>query len=74
MTILTSIQAIVKYHFGDYFENISEHYLNNLLILLQGLLSDRNRSISMIASDPLNRRAHTTLTRFLNHNEFFWTE
>jgi len=74
MTILTSIQAIVKYHFGDYFENISEHYLNNLLILLQGLLSSRNSSISMVASDPLNRRAHTTLTRFLNHNDPFWTE
>jgi len=74
MTILTSIRAIVKYHFGDYFENISEHYLNNLLILLQGLLSSRNRSISMIASDPLNSRSHTTLTRFLNHNEPFWAE
>ena len=74
MTILTSIRAIVKYHFGDYFENISEHYLNNLLILIQGLLSSRNRSISMIASDPLNTRSHTTLTRFLNHNEPFWAE
>lgn len=28
----------------------------------------------MIASDPLNNRSHTTLTRFLNHNERFWAE
>jgi len=46
--------------------------LNNIMILIQGLLSDRNRGISMIASDLLNKRAHTTLTRFLNQYDTFW--
>ena len=74
MNILTSIEAFVKYHFGEYFENIAAFYLRNLLILVQGLISERCDSISKIAQNPLNKRAHTTLTRFLNQHDTFWTE
>ncbi|MEA1883562.1 MAG: transposase [Thermotogota bacterium] len=74
MNILTSIEAFVKYHFGEYFENISAFYLKNILILVQGLLSARHDSISKIAENPLNKRAHTTLTRFLNTHNVFWSE
>lgn len=74
MNILTSIEAFVKYHFGEYFENIATFYLKDILILVQGLISERCDSISKIAQNPLNKRAHTTLTRFLNHHDTFWTE
>jgi len=74
MNILTSIKAFVKYHFGEYFENIANFYLENLLSLLQGLLSERCDSISKIAANLLNKRAHTTLTRFLNEHDAFWPE
>jgi len=74
MNILTSIEAFVKYHFGEYFENIAAFYLENLLILVQGLLSERCESISKIAENPLNKRSHTTLTRFLNTHDSFWSE
>jgi len=74
MNILTSIEAFVKSHFGEYFENIAAFYLENLLILIQGLLSERCESISKIAENPLNKRAHTTLTRFLNTHDSFWSE
>ena len=60
MTILTSIEAFVKYHFGEYVEFernsnaickiarklIAAFYLRNLLILVQGLISERCDSIS----------------------------
>jgi len=74
MNILTSIEAFVKYHFGEYFQNIAEFYLKDILILVQGLISERCNSISKIAENPLNKRAHTTLTRFLNHHDTFWRE
>jgi len=74
MNILTSIEAFVKYHFGEYFENIMTFYLKDMLILIQGLISERCDSISKIANNPLNKRAHTTLTRFLNHHDTFWNE
>jgi len=88
MNILTSIEAFVKYHFGEYVEFernsnaickiarklIAAFYLRNLLILVQGLISERCDSISKIAQNPLNKRAHTTLTRFLNQHDTFWTE
>jgi|GEM_PF-280200 len=74
MNILTSIEAFVKYYFGEYFENIMTFYLKDMLILIQGLISERCDSISKIANNPLNKRAHTTLTRFLNHHDTFWNE
>ena len=43
------------------------------LILIQGLLSKDHTSISAIASDEHYHVAHTTLTRFLQSHEGFWS-
>jgi IS4 transposase len=74
MTILTSIEEIVKDYFGDLFENTEEFYLKNFLVLIQGILSKKHGSVSGIAMDPLNKVAHTTLTRFLREHTPFWYE
>jgi IS4 transposase len=74
MNILPSIEKIFKSYFGEFFETIPEFFLKNFLILVQGILSKKHSSISDIARDPLNNRAHTTLTRFLKSHNEFWNE
>jgi len=73
MTIAPLIQRIVKNRFGTYFNGIESFYLKNFLILIQGLLSKDHTSISAIASDEHTHVAHTTLTRFLQSHEGFWS-
>jgi len=69
---LASIEAIVKGYFGDLFENCEAFYLKNFLILIQGLLTRTNTSISGMALNSLNSLSHTTLTRFLKGYKPFW--
>ena len=73
MTILPLIQQIVKNGFGTYFNGIESFYLKNFLILIQRLLSKGPTRISAIASDEHTHVAHTTLTRFLQSHEGFWS-
>eukprot|EP00831_Metopus_contortus_P028510 TRINITY_DN23670_c0_g1_i2.p1 TRINITY_DN23670_c0_g1~~TRINITY_DN23670_c0_g1_i2.p1 ORF type:complete len:136 (-),score=18.62 TRINITY_DN23670_c0_g1_i2:39-446(-) len=72
MNILTSIEGIVKGHFGELFENIESFYLKNFLILIQGLLTQTNTSVSGMTLNSLNSLSHTTLTRFLRGYNPFW--
>ena len=72
MNILTSIEEIVKGYFGDLFENIESFYLKNFLILIQGLLTQTNTSVSGMTLNSLNSLSHTTLTRFLRGYSPFW--
>jgi hypothetical protein len=70
--ILTSIEEIVKGHFGELFEIIESFYLKNFLILIQGLLTQTNTSVSGMTLNSLNALSHTTLTRFLRGYNPFW--
>ncbi len=72
MNILASIEHFVQLYFGDFFSSIEAFYLKDILILIQGILELGHHSISSIARDPLNKVAHTTLTRFFNGNPNFW--
>ena len=72
MNILASIEHFVQLRFGDFFSSIEAFYLKDILILIQGILELGHHSISSIARDPLNKVAHTTLTRFFNGNPNFW--
>ena len=72
MNILTSIEEIVKGYFGELFENIEGFYLKNFLILIQGLLTQTNTSVSGMTLNSLNSLSHTTLTRFLKGYKPFW--
>ena len=73
MTIVPFIQRIVKNRFGMNFNGIESFYLKNFLILIQGLLSKGPTRISVIASEEHTYVAHTTLTRFLQSHEGFWS-
>jgi len=72
MNIPASIEHFVQLRFGDFFSSIEAFYLKDILILIQGMLELGHRSISSIARDPLNKVAHTTLTRFVNGHPNFW--
>ena len=72
MNILASIEHFVQLRFGDFFSSIEAFYLKDILILIQGILELGHHSISSIARDPLNKVAHTTLTRFVNGHPNFW--
>ena len=69
---MTSIEGIVKGYFGELFENIESFYLKNFLILIQGLLTQTNTSVSGMTLNSLNSLSHTTLTRFLRGYNPFW--
>jgi hypothetical protein len=71
MNILTSIRQFLKHHFGTFFDNMEEFYLEDTLALIQGILSAHS-SISSIAKDELTSLSHSTLTRFVNGHDEFW--
>jgi hypothetical protein len=73
MSILTSIHSFLRHDFGDFFDNFEDFYQNNVLSLVQGILSKKHSSISSIAKDELVDLSHTTLTRFVNGHVEFWS-
>jgi hypothetical protein len=72
MNILTSIRSFLRKDFGSFFDNFEEFYQNNVLSIVQGILSGKHSSISSIAKDELVNLSHTTLTRFVNSHGEFW--
>jgi len=73
MNILTSIRSFLRDDFGAFFDNFEDFYQNNVLSLVQGILSRKHSSISSIAKDELVDLSHTTLTRFVNGHDEFWS-
>ena len=72
MNIMPSISKITKSIFGPLFEVYESFHSKDSLMLVQGVLIGRGKSINSIATYNLSKVSHTTLTRFLNgHDEFF---
>ena len=67
MNILTSIRSFLEKDFEAF-------YLEDLLGLVQGIISKKHSSVSSISKDALIDLSHTTLTRFMNGHEEFWSE
>jgi len=74
VNILTSISAFLEKDFGDFFCDLEEFYFDNLLALIQGIISKKHSSISSISKDALIDLSHTTLTRFINGHKGFWSK
>ena len=72
MNIMPSISKITKSIFSSLFENVESFYFKDTLMLVQGILAGRGKSINSIATHVLSGVSRSTLTRFLNaHDEFF---
>ncbi len=72
MNIMPSISKITKSIFESVFEVYESFHSKDSLMLVQGVLIGRGKSINSIATHNLSKVSHTTLTRFLNgHDEFF---
>lgn len=72
MNIMPSISKITKSIFESVFEVHESFNLKDSLMLVQGVLVGRGKSINSIATYNLSKVSHTTLTRFLDgHDEFF---
>ena len=72
MNIMPSISKITKSIFEPVFEVHESFHSKDSLMLVQGVLVGRGKSINSIATYNLSKVSHTTLTRFLNgHDEFF---
>ena len=74
MNILTSIRSFLEKDFGSFFCDFEAFYLEDLLGLVQGIISKKHSSVSSISKDALIDLSHTTLTRFMNGHEEFWSE
>ena len=74
MNILTSIRSFLEKDFGSFFCDFEEFYLEDLLGLVQGIISKKHSSVSSISKDASIDLSHTTLTRFMNGHEEFWSK
>ena len=74
MNILTSVRSFLEKDFGAFFRDSEDFYLNDLLALVQGIISKRHSSISSMSKDTLIDLSHTTLTRFINERAQFWSK
>ncbi len=74
MNILTSVRSFLKKDFGTFFCDLEDFYLNDLLALIQGIISKRHSSISSMSKDALIDLSHTTLTRLINERAQFWSK
>ncbi|MCL4408333.1 MAG: hypothetical protein M1542_08285 [Thermotogae bacterium] len=74
MNILTSVRSFLEKDFGDFFCDLEDFYLDDLLVLVQCIISKRYSSISFMSKDALIDLSHTTLTRFINERAQFWSK
>jgi hypothetical protein len=65
MNILTSIRSFLEKDFDIFFCDFEAFYLEDLLELVQGIISKKHFSISPMFKDTLIDLSHTTLTRFM---------
>ncbi|MCL5031635.1 MAG: hypothetical protein M1542_00080 [Thermotogae bacterium] len=59
-------------YFGTFFCDLDDFYLNDLLVLVRGIISKKSSTSSM-SKDALDI-AHITLTRFINEHAQFWSK
>jgi hypothetical protein len=72
MNILASIEHFVQLRFGDFFSSIEAFYLKDITDSYTGNTGAWPSFDLLNTRDPLNKVAHTTLTRFVNGHPNFW--